>query len=405
MRRPPAAEVRLARAWLSRAVEPGCGAVFDLVTELGPVEAARLLRSGSAGGAVAALAEARRREDRAADDLAAAARIGARLVTPEDDEWPDVATWAMQLAYARERAQRLAGQPAGDRVELAPPLSLWVLGAARLNEVLARSVSIVGSRSATAYGEHVSADLAHGLALRRWTVTSGGAFGIDGAAHRGALAGSGATVAILAGGLRDPYPRGHSGLFRRIARDGVLVSEFPPDGTPQRHRFLVRNRLIAGLSAGTVVVEAGVRSGALATARQALRMGQPVMAVPGPVTSAESAGVHELVRTRPEVTLVTRTAEVVELVGAIGADLAPRPEAPATVRDGLEPLVLQVLDGLPAAGAVSPDRIAVAAGVPPLDVLRCLPGLELRGLVEDTPGGWQLTPLARGTPARVDPLA
>ena len=272
-----------------------------------------------------------------------------------------------------------------------------MLGAARLDEVLARSVSIVGSRSATPYGEHVSADLAHGLALRRWTVVSGGAFGIDGAAHRGALAGSGATVAILASGLRDPYPRGHSGLFRRIARDGVLVSEFPPDGTPQRHRFLVRNRLIAGLSAGTVVVEAGVRSGALATARQALRMGQPVMAVPGPVTSAESAGVHELLRTCPEVTLVTRTAEVVELVGAIGADLAPRPSAPATVRDGLEPLVLQVLDGLPTAGAVSPDRIAVAAGVPPLDVLRCLPGLELRGLVEDTPAGWQLTPLARGT--------
>jgi DNA processing protein len=397
-RRPSAAEVRLARAWLSRAVEPGRGAVFNLVTDVGPVEAARMLRSGSASGAVAALAEARRREDRAAEDLAEAARSGGRLVTPEDDEWPDEAAWAMQIAYARERAERAAGEPARDRVELAPPLALWVLGAVRLDEVLTRAVSIVGSRSATPYGEHVSADLAHGLALRRWTVVSGGAFGIDGAAHRGALAGAGATVAVVAGGLRDPYPRGHSGLFRRIARDGMLISEFPPDATPQRHRFLVRNRLIAGLSAGTVVVEAGIRSGALATGRQALRMGRPVMAVPGPVTSAESAGVHDLLRTRPDVTLVTRTAEVVELVGAIGADLAPRPEAPATVRDGLEPLALQVLDGLPTAGAVSPDRIAVAAGVPPLDVLRCLPGLEVRGLVEDTPAGWQLTRLARGAP-------
>jgi DNA processing protein len=398
MRRCSAAEVRLARAWLSRAVEPGRGAIFDLVTELGPVEAARQLRSGSVDGPAAALAEARRREDRAAEDLAEAARTGVRLVTPEDQEWPDEAIRTMQIGYLRERAERAAGLPARDRVELTPPLALWALGAARLDEVLARSVSIVGSRSATPYGEHVSADLAHGLASRRWTVVSGGAFGIDGAAHRGALAAAGTTVAIVAGGLRDPYPCGHSGLFRRIARDGVLISELPPDATPQRHRFLVRNRLIAGLTAGTVVVEAGVRSGALSTARQALRMGRPVMAVPGPVTSAESAGVHEMLRTQPDVTLVTRTAEVVELVGAIGADLAPRPEAPGSVRDGLEPLARQVLDGLPTVGAVSPDRIAVSAGVPPLDVLRCLPGLEVRGLVEDTPAGWQLTLLARGTP-------
>jgi DNA processing protein len=398
MRPPSAARVRLARAWLSRAVEPGRGAVFDLVTEVGPMEAAQLLRSGSAAGALASLAEARRGEDRAIEDLAEAARLGVRLVTPEDHEWPDEAIRAMEIAYLRERAERAGGRPARDRVELTPPLALWVQGSTRLDEALARSVSIVGSRAATPYGEHVSADLAHGLAARRWTVVSGGALGIDGAAHRGALAAAGTTVAIVAGGLRNPYPLAHSGLFRRIARDGVLVSELPPDAAPQRHRFLVRNRLIAGLSSGTVLVEAGVRSGALSTGRQALRMGRAVMAVPGPVTSAESAGVHELLRGRPDVTLVTRTAEVVELVGAIGADLAPRPEAPATVRDGLEPLARQVLDGLPTVGAVSPDRIAVSAGVPPLDVLRCLPGLEVRGLVEDTPSGWQLTPLARGAP-------
>jgi DNA processing protein len=417
--RPSAAEVRLARAWLSRAVEPGRGAVFDLVTELGPVEAARLLRSGEACGPVGALAEARRCEDRAAEDLAEAARIGARLVTPEDHEWPDQAIRAMEIAYARERAAtpaRRAGPvgPAGaggaggaaapaDRVELVPPTALWVLGPARLDEVLVRSVSLVGSRAATPYGEHVAAELGHGLAARRWTVVSGGAFGIDGAVHRGALAAAGTTVAVVAGGLRDPYPRGHSGLFRRIARDGLLVSEFPPDATPQRHRFLVRNRLIAGLTAGTVVVEAGVRSGALATGRQALRLGRPVMAVPGPVTSVESAGVHEFLRTSPEVTLVTRVAEVVEMVGDIGADLAPRPEAPAAPRDGLAPVARQVLDGLPAVGAVSPDLIAVAAGVPPLDVLRCLPGLEMRGLVEESPAGWQLTALARGAPVGRSP--
>ena len=397
MSKPSAAEVRWARAWLSRAVEPGRGAVYDLVTEAGPVEAARLLRSGDAPGLVRALAEARRREDRAAEDLAEAAALGARLVTPEDDEWPDEALRPLEIAYARERAARRSGLPARDRVELTPPIALWVLGPGRLDEVLDRSVSIVGSRSATPYGEHVAADLAHGLASRRWTVVSGGAFGIDGAAHRGALAGAGATIAILASGLREPYPRGHAALFRRIGREGLLLSELPPDAAPQRHRFLVRNRLIAGLTAGTVLVEAGVRSGALSTGRQAVRLGRAVMAVPGPVTSAESAGVHELLRSEPEVTLITRTAEVVELVGAIGADLAPRPQAPATIRDGLAPLARQVLDGLPTAGAVSADRIAAAAGVPPLDVLRCLPGLKVRGLVEDTPAGWQLTALARGT--------
>ena len=402
MSRPSPADVRLARAWLSRAVEPGRGAVFDLVTEVGPVEAARLLRSGAAGTSVGTLVEARRRVDRAAEDLAEAARLGARLVTPEDHEWPDEALRPLEIAYVREQAELRSGSPSEDRdrsrVELTPPMALWVLGSARLDETLTRSVSIVGSRAATPYGEHVAAELGHGLGRRQWAVVSGGAFGIDGAVHRGVLAADGVTVAIVGGGLRDPYPRGHAGLFHRIARDGLLVSELPPDATPQRHRFLVRNRLIAGLTAGTVVVEAGVRSGALATARQALRMGRPVMGVPGPVTSAESAGVHELIRTRPDVTLVTRTAEVAELIGSIGADLAPRPEAPATVRDGLTPVARQVLDGLPAAGTASADLIAVAAGVPPLDVLRCLPGLEVHGLVEDTPAGWQLTALGRGTP-------
>jgi DNA processing protein len=145
------------------------------------------------------------------------------------------------------------------------------------------------------------------------------------------------------------------------------------------------------------VVEAGVRSGALATARQALRMGRVVMGVPGPVTSRESAGVHELLRAEPEAALVTRTAEVVEAVGALGTDLADRPRVPAEPRDALTPVARQVLDGLPPSGTASPDRIALACGVPPLDVLRCLPGLELQGFVRSTPTGWTLGPAARPT--------
>jgi DNA processing protein len=391
----PAEEVRLARAWLTRAVEPGRGPVFDLVSEVGPVEAMRLMRSGKVVGAVSALSAARRDQDRAAADLAEAHRIGARLVTPEDHEWPDETLRAMQVAYDRERPERRRSGSGRDQVELTPPLALWALGAPRVDAAFDRAVSVVGSRSATPYGLHVAGMLAHGLAGRRWAVVSGGAFGIDAAAHRGALAAGGLTVAIVAGGLAEPYPRAHEQLFGRIGRDGLMISEFPPDATPQRHRFLVRNRLVAGLAAGVVVVEAGLRSGSLATARQALRMGRPVLGVPGPVTSHESAGVHALLRSDPEVGLVTRAAEVIEAVGALGDDLADRQEAPANPRDALAPLARQVLDGLPAAGVASADRIAVSCGVPPLDVLRCLPGLELNGFIEATPAGWQLTPTAR----------
>jgi DNA processing protein len=399
-RRPPGPdEVRLARAWLARAVEPGRGAVFDLVSEVGPVEAVRALRSGGTSGPATALAEARRRQDRAAEDLAEARRLGARLVTPEDREWPDEALRAMQVAYDREHGSA-RGQ---DSVELTPPLALWVLGEPRLDQAFSRAVAVVGSRSATPYGTAVAGRLGDGLAGAGWAVVSGGAVGIDAAAHRGALAGGGLTIAIVAGGLRRPYPRAHEALFTRIGRDGLLVSEFPPDATPQRHRFLVRNRLVAGLTAGTVVVEAGLRSGALATARQGLRMGRAVLAVPGPVTSHASAGVHGLLRAEPEVVLVTRTAEVVEAVGALGADLADRPQVPASPRDRLAPLARQVLDGLPTVGVAGPDRIAVACGVPPLEVLRCLPALELAGFVEATPAGWQLGPAARPTSRRTRP--
>ena len=214
-RRPGPGEVRLARAWLTRVVEPGRGAVFDLVSEVGPVEAVRALRAG-AGGRATALAEARRREDRAADDLAEAHRLGARLVTPEDREWPDEALRAMQVAYEREH-----GSARGeDAVELTPPLALWVLGEPRLDEAFARAVAVVGSRSATPYGTSVAARLGDGLTRAGWAVVSGGAVGIDAAAHRGALAGGGLTVAIVAGGLCRPYPRAHEALFARIGRTG-----------------------------------------------------------------------------------------------------------------------------------------------------------------------------------------
>jgi DNA processing protein len=280
-----------------------------------------------------------------------------------------------------------------------PPVALWVRGPVRLDELADRSVAIVGSRASTAYGEHVAAELGHQLGERGWTVVSGGAFGIDAAAHRGALAAEAPTMAVLACGVDRPYPAAHGALFSRIVETGLLVSEWPPGCAPLRHRFLVRNRLIAALTRGTVVVEAAARSGAQATARRARKLGRELMVVPGPVTSAMSVGCHELLREREEgATLVTTAAQVIETVGSIGGDLAGRAEREATPRDGLSDLAARVLDACPVRSGVSPERLAAIAGCDVLDVLRVLPALELADLVQWTGTGWRLMPPPRKRP-------
>ncbi|MGY1719377.1 DNA-processing protein DprA [Blastococcus sp. SYSU DS0552] len=219
---------------------------------------------------------------------------------------------------------------------------------------------------------------------------------MDGAAHRGALAAGAPTVAVLSCGVDRPYPAGHGALFHRIAETGLLVSEWPPGCAPLRHRFLVRNRLIAALTCGTVVVEAAARSGALATAARARKLGRPVLVVPGPVTSALSVGCHELLRdAQSEAALVTSAAQVIEAVGRIGDDLAPPVERPASPRDGLSDLAARVLDACPVRIGVSPERLARTAGCDVLEVLRVLPALELADLVEWTGTGWRLAPRAK----------
>jgi DNA processing protein len=375
-------EVRLARAWLSRVGEPGIVALHLMLAEFGPVELVRWLRAGKASGELGELAAARAASDRSVADLAEAVRLGIRLVTPEDAEWP------------ADQLQPMVPREADARPGSAPPQALWVQGSARLDELAARSVAIVGSRSATPYGERAAAELAFALAQRGWTIVSGGAHGIDGAAHRGCLAARGRTIAMVAGGLRRPYPLGHSQLFRAVVDTGLLVSEWPPDSLPLRHRFLVRNRLIAGLTAGTVVVEAAPRSGALGTARWATTYGRVLMAVPGPITSSVSAGCHEFIRNQ-EAVLVTRVEEVVELIGAMGDDAARPVQTEARPRDALDITAGRVLDGVPSRGAVSPEVIAVNSGVPPGEVLRSLPVLEIHGFVEMVGGGWQLTEAGR----------
>jgi DNA processing protein len=273
-----------------------------------------------------------------------------------------------------------------------------VRGSAELGSLAVRSVGIVGARAATAYGEQVAGDFAAGLASRDFTVVSGGAFGIDAAAHQGALAVGGTSVIVSAGGLDRAYPLAHDRLFDRVADTGLLVSESPPGAAPQRHRFLIRNRLIAAFATGTVVVEAAQRSGARNTARHCVVLGRPLMAVPGPVTSTMSSGCHELLASEETpARLVTSVADVLGVIGAptdLAAEQPSRSNA-AALLDTLEPVERQVFDGFPARRAVQVDELAIATGLPALQVMRALPGLELAGLVEPVGGGFRIKNLVR----------
>ena len=366
-------QILLARAYLSRVAEPPAPALAELVAQVGPVEAAARVLDGRVGEQVAGETGVRRAVHRPGADLDAAAAAGARLVTPEHAEWP---------------ADALTAFGEAGMSQLAPPLALWVRGPARLDELCAHAVAVVGARAATSYGAHVAGELGSGLADRGYTVVSGAAIGIDGAAHRGALGVDGPTVAVLACGVDRAYPASHELLLERIAASGLVVSEYPPGVVPGRHRFLVRNRLIAGLAAGTVVVEAGLRSGAQRTASDAMSLGRSVMAVPGPVTSAMSAGCHRLVR--DGALLVTRSDEVLEAVAPIGEHLAgpPGPE-PGRPTDGLDTPAALVHDALPARAARDTRWLALESGIPIGAVRAALVALERRGLVEHREGCWR----------------
>jgi DNA processing protein len=366
-----------ARAWayLSRVAEPPCPELAALVANVGPVEAANRVKGGMVGETLTERTEARRKIDCGGRDLELLDRLGGRLVTADAEEWP-------LLAFAG-----FAGVDTHARPDGHAPIVLWVVGPAALDEVADRAAAIVGTRAATAYGEHVAADLATGLAERDVAVVSGGAYGIDGAAHRAALAADGLTVAVLAGGIDVIYPAGHAALFHRIGEQGLIVTEYPPGLRPQRHRFLTRNRLVAALSGATVIVEAGARSGAANTAAWARALGRGVCAVPGPVTSSASVGCHAMLRAGA--TPVTRADEIMELVGRVG-ELAADEDRPSSPLDGLSDNELLVYDAIPARGARTADEIAVASGLPPTQVLGPLSMLEIAGLLVCRDGRWKL---------------
>jgi DNA processing protein len=362
-------------AYLSRVVEPPSPVLASYVASVGPREAAARIKRADVPPDVARITEARRDIDCAADDLNTLSRLGGRLITADDLDWPFLALTSFHGGEVRKR-------PAGHA-----PMVLWVIGADSLADVAERACSIVGTRVATSYGEYQAGDLATGLVDRDVAIVSGGAFGIDGVAHRAALAAEGVTVAVLAGGIDVPYPHAHAGMLRQIAERGLLVSEYPPGVRPARHRFLTRNRLVAALSGATVVVEAGLRSGAANTAAWAEALGRPVCAYPGPVTSAASAGCHVLIRNGA--LLVTRVEEVIEMVGAAG-EIEPEPSRPSSPLDGLSDAELRAYDALPARGSRTVDQIAVAAGLPATDLLGPLTTLELAGLVVRRDGTWRV---------------
>ena len=286
----------LARAIWSTVIEPGDQDAGELIATLNAAEALEAVLNGGSNS----IDEERVRSlgervvpkfSTGAVEMAfrSAARFGAELVTPEHPHWPtrmnDLGTSA--------------------------PVALWVRGNTEflVDEV---STAIVGARAATGYGEHVTMEITAGLVGRGHTIVSGAAYGIDGMAHRAALAASGHTVAYLAGGVDRFYPSGHDALLSRIVETGAVASELPCGSAPTKWRFLMRNRLIAASTKATLVVEAGWRSGSLNTAGHAVALGRPLGAVPGPVTSAASAGCHRLIR-EFGATLVTTTDEAADL--------------------------------------------------------------------------------------------
>jgi DNA processing protein len=388
--------VRLARVALACLFEPGSRALHELVAAQGPAGALAAIADGSADPALVEAATSRLPSGEplrlAEAVLARTVRLGARLVVPEDDEWPT------QLGDLR-----LISRDTGNRIDrdTYPPTCLWVRGGWPLGETLERSVAVVGSRASTAYGNHAAMELGYGLANRGWAVISGGAYGIDAAAHRGALSAGGVTAAVLACGVDRAYPAGHASLFERIVEEGLLISEWPPGADPHRYRFLVRNRVIAAVTRGTVMVEANARSGARQTLGRAAALHRPVMVVPGPITSAMSVGCHLAIRSGAR--LVTCYEEVLEEVGRIGDDLAPVARGPEDARDRLAPELARVLDAVPLRRAADPGQIAASAGISLREALRALPLLQAGGFVVEREDGWAVESPGRSRSPEADP--
>lgn len=326
-----------ADSWLALALLPGVGAsrLASLVE-----------RHGSARDALDAMpaAAAATARSAAAAVVRDAASVGAAVRRPVDDDWPG-----------------------GLRDLPDPPTHLFTLGAW---PPPAPAVAVVGTRQATAYGERVTAELVRSLARAGVGVVSGLARGIDAAAHRAALDAGAPTVAVLGTGIDVPYPVGHRSLHAAIAGSGTVVSEHPPGRAAAPGCFPRRNRIVAALAEVTLVVEAGVRSGALITAAHALDLGRTVAAVPGPIDASQSRGANELLRDGASV-----VASPDDLLALLGRSI-PAPGAPAL--DGDDRVVWETL----ARGTLDLDALSAISRLPVSRCLAAVTRLELAGIVE-----------------------
>ncbi|MFD5867214.1 DNA-processing protein DprA [Corynebacterium sp. NPDC060344] len=366
---------RRAWAYLARTIEGPHPSLNVLLGQVGPEEAAdRIRRRAGLPADLAGATESRYHREMVDEDLAAADRHGFRLVTPEDEEWPT------------EAVQNFIGSTAAG-TEAAPPHALWVRGG-RLDVLVDDAVAMVGTRAATAYGARMTERLAAGVARAGATIVSGGALGIDAVAHRTALEVGGRTVAFAACGPGIDYPAAHVDMFRRIGESGAIVTEYPPGIRPARHRFLTRNRLVAGLTGATVLVEAGWRSGARNTAAWARHMNRPVGAVPGEATSASSTGCHDAIR-EGDAVLVTCPEHVLGLYRCVGSvdesaqmelDWAANP-VQALGRNELRVYDATPMAGVGARGGADTAAIADEAALTLPLTMHLLLALESKGLV------------------------
>lgn len=351
---------------LAHSVEPANSRVGRVVTRMGEAGALEfLLETNPTLVARASTVNVDEIESRAD-------RLGIRIIVRDDPEWP---TQLNDLGDSR-------------------PYALWVQGAAHLRLACVRSAALVGARAATTYGLAVARDWSAELAGEHVSIVSGAAFGVDAAAHRGALSVDGLTIAVLASGADVVYPRAHEQLIARIADEGLVISESPLGEPARRQRFLTRNRVIAALTQATVVVEAALRSGTTATANSAARLNRHVLAVPGPVTSMMSAGCHHLVREGGAI-LASASSDVLEclLPTDQALELSTRRlrenrDAVSIPADALSPDQARIRDLLPSAGAITVDELRRLSGLPIPALLTSLGALSTSGFAVAESGGW-----------------
>lgn len=306
------------------------------------------------------------------DLLRATEACGARFIIPGDEEW-----LAGLHDLDRAAVSHQGGQPVG----------LWVRGAP-LGSVK-QSIALVGARAASSYGIQVATTLAADLAAEGHSIISGLAFGIDAAAHRGALGVRGITVGVLASGIDVPYPAAHGELMKALLDRGSVVSEQPPGARPTRYAFLARNRIIAALADAVVVVEAGARSGAKNTASWANAMGRPLLAVPGPVTSALSSTPHRLIRDG-EAILCGGSADVTSVLAPLGSLQEEQQRGRSRPIDGLSAGQLAIREAIGAHELAAPAELVGRTGLSMFEVLAHLEELVELGWLEEENGGFRL---------------